>query len=145
MKSGKNYSSCPGRWKNQGVPIVKGRQNLPPGWNRVNWSKAELPQVGYFFRTQFPSLGILEIKKNWDHPVYNFLNWYDKSGLSFFDFQLFTNKKFPGKEIECSNSALPKICTPSYGMPIMHFEKSLELSTKKTCFKADPKEILILI
>ena len=37
-------------------------------------TKAELPKVGIFFRTQFPSLGI-------------FIN--KKVDLSFFDFQLF--------------------------------------------------------
>ena len=73
--------------------------------------KAEIAQVGTFFNTQFPSLGIFINKKvgnrkNQDHPVYNFLNWYNKSGLSFFDFQLFFLQKFPGKEIECGLAAV---------------------------------------
>ena len=27
-----------GRWKNLEVPVLKCGQNLPPGWNRVDWS-----------------------------------------------------------------------------------------------------------
>ena len=34
------------------------------------------------------------------------LYWYNKSGLSFFNFQLFYLQKFPGKDIECGLAAV---------------------------------------
>ena len=39
-------------------------------------------------------------------PSIQLLKWYDKSGLSFFDFQLFYQQKFPGKKIECGLAAV---------------------------------------
>ena len=57
-------------------------------------TKAELPLEGISFCTQFPSLEIfinekVGFRKNYGHLVYHFENWNNKSGLSFFDFQLF--------------------------------------------------------
>ena len=53
------------------------------------FSKAELMKVGFFFRTQFSSLGIFIKSKKLRPLIIQLLKLVYKSGLIFFDFQLF--------------------------------------------------------
>ena len=50
---------------------------VPSEVHKQETDKAELPQEGILFHTQFPSLGIfinkkVRYRKNWEHLVYNF-------------------------------------------------------------------------
>ena len=65
--------------------------------------KAELLQLN---RTQFSSLGIFISKKVGNRKNYIGYESCILGGLSFFDFQLFYQQKFPGKKIECGLAAV---------------------------------------